>query len=119
MVDACTFLELDPRTLLEYNGTEMHVCIADINVSSVGLLFKKDLNHDPYFVRSRAQATQIKSPLFKPFLGSSKLHKLVLKNSRKFVIYPLSFELLTIKFSSQNAINSAKVTPMLALSLLN
>jgi hypothetical protein len=76
------FLKVCSRPLIPHNGREIH---ADLNISRVVLLFKKDLNHDSYFLRS---CTQIKSPNIKPFSGSSRLHRSQLKNRRRFKNFP-------------------------------
>jgi hypothetical protein len=78
----------------------MHVYVADINVSRVGLLFEKDLSHDSYFLRSGTQPTQIKSSYFKTFLDKNKLQRLVLKNAENVQLSLPRCEPQTLKFAS-------------------
>jgi hypothetical protein len=80
-------------SLFRYNGREIFVWNADINVCWVGLLFGKYLNHDSYmehdsyFLSSCTLATQIESSCFKPFSCSSKWQRQGVKNGRKFVTF--------------------------------
>jgi hypothetical protein len=54
------FFKVCPGALVQYNGTEKHVYIANINVSGVELLFKKDLNNYSYFLNLQCRLHRLK-----------------------------------------------------------
>ncbi len=63
--------------MVRHSSTEIHVYIADINVSRVKLFFEKDLSYKSNFLRSCMQALQIERSffMFQTFLGFIKLQR--------------------------------------------
>jgi hypothetical protein len=83
----------------------INVYNADINVSRVGLLFEKELNHYSYFLRSRMQLRRLK-------VHDSNLIQFQanIKDLNSKITEWLQLEPRTLKSSSQHVTNSVTLT---------